>query len=183
VDVRVVAATNRDLESAVEEGTFRRDLYFRLNVVEIHVMPLREHPTDIPLLANFFLERFVRKTGRPLKGFTPAAIEYLTHYDWPGNVRELQNAVERAVILCGDEYVGPRDIQLSRLGSPEPLRSEPGCAASYREVTLDALEQEHILATLDWTKGNKSQAAQILGIERSTLDRKLKRYHASRSPE
>jgi Nif-specific regulatory protein len=183
VDVRVVAATNRNLESAVEAGTFRRDLYFRLNVVEIYVMPLREHPADIPLLANFFLERFVRKTGRPLKGFTPAALDYLTNYEWPGNVRELQNAVERAVILCGDEYVGPRDIQLSRLGMGEQSRGEPASGQTFRELTLDSLEQEHILATLEWTKGNKSQAAQILGIERSTLDRKLKRYQAARASE
>jgi Nif-specific regulatory protein len=176
VDVRVVAATNRDLVKEVEAGTFRKDLYFRLHVVEILVPPLREHPTDVPLLANHFLEKFVRKTGRTIKGFTPAALDYLSQYDWPGNVRELQNTIERAVILCPGEYVAPADIQLSRLGEETMSIEVAAPASGFRKATLDELEQEHILATLEWTHWNKSQAAQILGIERSTLDRKLKRY-------
>lgn len=181
VDVRVVAATNRDLERAVEAGTFRRDLYFRLRVVEIVVPPLREHRADIPLLANHFLERFVRKTGRAIKGYTPAALEHLMKYDWPGNVRELQNIIERAVILCSGEFVGPHDIQYSGLEVTEGVdRDRLVSNERYRETTLESVEQSHILATLERTQWNKSQAAQILGIERSTLDRKLKRYHAER---
>ena len=182
VEVRVVAATNRDLETGVSQGTFRKDLYFRLHVVEIVVPPLREHRTDVPVLANHFLERFVRKSGRPVRGFSESALELLTRYNWPGNVRELQHVVERAVILCGGELVGVQDIQLSSLGDPQ---TQVGSEAAqfqptFRELTLETLEQEYIMATLDQTNWNKSQAAQILGIERSTLDRKLKKYQAER---
>lgn len=181
VDVRVVAATNRDLERAVEEGNFRKDLYFRLHVVEMLVQPLREHLSDVPVLAKYFLERFAGKTGRTVRDFTSAALDKLTAYDWPGNVRELQNAVERAVILCTGELVGVSDIQLSGLGGGEEHRMAPvGGNVGFGDITLEAVEQQHILSVLDRTNWNKSQAAQILGIERSTLDRKLKRYQVSR---
>jgi Nif-specific regulatory protein len=180
VDVRVVAATNRDLERAVEEELFRRDLYFRLHVVEVNVEPLRSRRSDVPLLANHFLDRFARKTERPVKRFTRAALDTLVNYDWPGNVRELQNVVERAVILCAGEVVTEDDIQLSALGtSPTRGPRELG-SRGFREVSLDILEREHIMATLDRTNWNKSKASQILGIERSTLDRKLKRYQVKR---
>ncbi|MDB5384809.1 MAG: sigma-54 factor interaction protein, partial [Planctomycetaceae bacterium] len=181
-DVRVVAATNRDLELAVTQGTFRKDLYFRLHVVEIMVPPLREHRSDIPILANHFLERFTRKSGRSVRGFTTAALELLADYDWPGNVRELQHVVERAVIMSVGEYVGDQDIQLSSLGvtSGDSGMISTGTGLNFRELTLESLEQEYIMATLDRTAWNKSQAAQILGIERSTLDRKLKRYQVER---
>lgn len=185
VDVRVVAATNRDLERAVEEGQFRKDLYFRLQVVELYAEPLREHPTDIPLLADHFLRRFAAKTGRQVRGFSPAAMEKLTAYDWPGNVRELQNTVERAMVLCLGDLVEVHDVYLSGLGGGETSRlaaaavaaAEPG---TFGDISLESLEQQHILGVLDRTNWNKSQAAQILGIERSTLDRKLKRYRVSR---
>ncbi|MSR58584.1 MAG: FHA domain-containing protein [Planctomycetaceae bacterium] len=181
VDVRVVAATNRDLEKAVEEGVFRKDLYFRLHVVEMVVQPLREHLSDVPELAKYFLERFAGETGRAVRDFTPAAIDKLSAYDWPGNVRELQNAVERAVILCTGELVGVGDVQLSSLGGGDEHRLIGlGAAAAFGDVTLEAVEQQHIMTVLDRTNWNKSQAAQILGIERSTLDRKLKRYQVSR---
>ncbi len=178
VNVRIVAATNRDLEEAVEDGEFRKDLYFRLQVAEITASPLRERRDDIELLANAFLQKFVRKTGRIIKGFTEDAMELLKDYNWPGNVRELQNTIERTVILCRNEMVRASDIQLSSLGSrvsaPVADRSEIG---EYRELSMADVEQEHILATLEHTGWNKSKASQILGIERSTLDRKLKRYH------
>lgn len=183
VDVRVVAATNRDLERAVEAGTFRKDLYFRLHVVEVVVEPLREHLTDVPILARYFLERFARKSGRNVKEFTQAAVEKLTAYTWPGNVRELQNTVERAVILSYGEVVGASDIQLSGLGSADEVRTLPQAVSGFGvpgDVTLEELEQQHILGVLERTQWNKSQAAQVLGIERSTLDRKLKRYRVSR---
>ena len=180
VDVRVVAATNRDLEQAVGEGLFRKDLYFRLRVVEVTVEPLREHRADIPQLVNFFLERLALKTGRPLKRLTPAARKALAAHDWPGNVRELQNAVERAVILSPEELIDEMDVQLSALGGQLPDHPETKATTGYREVSLDVLEQEHILDTLERTNWNKSKAAAILGIERSTLDRKLKRYRVSR---
>ena len=180
VDVRVVAATNRDLEAAVEDGTFRNDLYFRLHVVEVRVEPLRNRRSDIPLLANFFLERFAKKTKRPVKRFSSVALDLLISYDWPGNVRELQNAIERAVILCPGDTIRHDDIQLSALGLKSSTVEPAPELAGYREIPLNLLEQEHILATLEQTDWNKSKAAQILGIERSTLDRKLKRYRVTR---
>lgn len=180
VDVRIVAATNRDLEQAVREGSFRRDLFFRLHVVDVVVAPLREHPSDIPVLANYFLERFVRSTGRPARGFMPQALEKMQQYDWPGNVRELQNMVERAVILSTGEFIGVSDLNLSGLGRDVEPNHEPIQSPGYREISIEKLEREHILATLEQTNWNKSKAAQILSIERSTLDRKLKRYDVSR---
>ncbi len=181
VDVRILAATNRDLEEAVKNGSFRRDIYFRLHVAELVAAPLRERREDIILLANFFLKKFVEKTGRVISGLTPEAEEVLTQYDWPGNVRELQNTIERTVILCRNELVRSTDIQLStlssRLSTTEPA---PRVVSRYQEISLGDMEREHILATLEHTDWNKSRAAQILGIERSTLDRKLKRYHETR---
>ncbi|MFN8856247.1 MAG: sigma 54-interacting transcriptional regulator [Planctomycetaceae bacterium] len=182
VDVRVVAATNRDLESAVEQGQFRKDLYFRLQVVELVVEPLRQHPGDIPLLAEHFLKRFTAKTGREITGFTLPAMERLLAYDWPGNVRELQNTIERSVVLCTGTQVEAEEIHLSGLGASDPHRNDSSTAGAspFGDITLELLEQQHILGVLDRTNWNKSQAAQILGIERSTLDRKLKRYRVSR---
>lgn len=180
VDVRVVAATNRDLEEAVAEGTFRKDLYFRLHVVELSVAPLRERRSDVPLLATHFLERSAAKAKRAVTGFSRQSLELLMDYDWPGNVRELQNAVERAVILCRGDEVETEDIRLSSLSDLAKPASLETRSRVYREIPLEQLEREHILKTLDWTEWNKSQAAQILGIERSTLDRKLKRYKVSR---
>ncbi|MFN9718253.1 MAG: sigma 54-interacting transcriptional regulator [Planctomycetota bacterium] len=182
VNVRIVAATNRDLEDAVEDGEFRKDLYFRLQVAEITASPLRERRDDIPLLANAFLQKFVQKTGRVIKGFTDDAIRLLSDYSWPGNVRELQNTIERTVILCRNEVVRAADIQLSSLGSraATPVPEKSTTASDYRELSMADIEQEHILRTLEYTGWNKSKCAQILGIERSTLDRKLKRYHVPR---
>lgn len=184
VDVRVVAATNRHLEQAVEAGQFRKDLYFRLQVVELNIEPLRERKDDIPALARFFLEKYVRKTGRALRGYTPEAMEKMCGYDWPGNVRELQNTIERAVILSQGDLVEPGDLQLSQLGIAEAERTHrAGDESALVLETLDDLEQRHILRILDHTQWNKTQAAQILGIERSTLDRKLKRYQVGRPGE
>lgn len=181
VNVRIVAATNRDLEEAVEDGDFRKDLYFRLQVAEITASPLRERRDDILLLANAFLQKFVLKTGRVIKGFTDEAVKLLTEYSWPGNVRELQNTIERTVILCRNEVVRASDIQLSSLGSRMSApASEKASSSEYRELSMADVEQEHILKTLEYTGWNKSKSAQILGIERSTLDRKLKRYHVPR---
>ncbi len=182
VNVRVIAATNRHLEDAVNAGQFRQDLYFRLHVVQVSIDPLRDRRGDIPILAKHFVSRFSDSSGRAIQGMTPAAIEVLTSYHWPGNVRELQNTIERAVILCQGDRVDACDIQLSSLESGRTATrgyaiTEQG---QYREMTIDALEQAHILATLSYTEWNKTRAAQILAIERSTLDRKLKRYKVSR---
>jgi Nif-specific regulatory protein len=178
VDVRVIAATNRDLEKDVAEGSFRRDLYFRLHVLEIVVPALRKRPEDIPELAEYFLHRFVTETGSKIKGFTPRAMEELLRYRWPGNVRELKNVIERAVVLTRSQYIDHDDLVLTRLrtagdtdsGLPNGLdpRSEP--------ASLADIERQHILDTLNQTGWNKSRTAIILGIERSTLDRKIRRY-------
>ncbi|QEL15022.1 sigma 54-interacting transcriptional regulator [Limnoglobus roseus] len=171
VDVRVVAATNRPLEDAVREGTFRKDLFFRLQVVQIDVPPLRDRPDDIPPLALHFFQYYTRETGRRLKGFSPASMKKLTAYHWPGNVRELRNAIERAVVLCGGSTLEDSDIWLS------PLETGPRESTDvYSPKTLDEVEKRHIEQTLTHTGWNKSQSADILGIERSTLDRKIKSY-------
>jgi DNA-binding NtrC family response regulator len=173
VSVRVVAATNQELEQAVRAGAFRKDLFFRLQVVEIRVPPLRERPNDVPVLADYFLQRFVREMGRRIKAFTPAALTKLREYHWPGNVRELRNVIERAVALSTGTVLDADDLWLSSLDAAGP---SPLVEAAYRQLSLADLEKEHILRTLAHTDWNKSQAATILGIERSTLDRKIKGY-------
>ena len=178
VNVRVEAATNRPLEEAVNAGQFRRDHYFRLHVVEIRVPPLRDRPSDIPLLADYFLQKFQLETGRKIRGFTPAAMEKLRAYHWPGNIRELRNIVERAVALSTGPMIDSDDIWLSTI---EALHRPAGAAgAAYQPLTIEQLEKEHIQATLKFTDWNKSRAAEILGIERSTLDRKIKGYDIKR---
>jgi Nif-specific regulatory protein len=172
-DVRVVAATNRPLEDAVRSGTFRRDLFFRLQVVQVDVPPLRDRADDVPLLAEHFLRRFARETGRKIKGFTPEALDKLKAYRWPGNVRELRNVVERAVALGTGPVIEAGDVWLSELDLAAPAAGEGG---GYRPESLDEVEKRHIRETLRHTDWNKSQAAAILGIERSTLDRKIKGY-------
>ncbi len=172
-DVRVVAATNQPLEQNIKEGKFRRDLFYRLQVVDVQVPSLRERPTDVPILAEHFLRRFARETGRKIRGFTPAALGKMTQYDWPGNVRELKNVVERAVALSRSSQLDVTDILLSSLELPG---STPATGATFEAISLEELEKRHIVATLEHTDWNKSQAATILEIERSTLDRKIKSY-------
>jgi len=165
----VIAATNRDLEKDVLDGHFRRDLYFRLRVVEILVPPLRKRPEDIPELANYFLQRLDAETGRKIRGFTEDAMEQLLKYRWPGNIRELKNVVERAVVLCTGQFIGPNDLLLSKIATA-------GDTAESPQMIPADMERRHILGVLNHTGWNKSRAANILGIERSTLDRKIRRY-------
>jgi len=179
VDVRVISATNRDLEKEVVEGRFRRDLYFRLHVLEIIVPALRKRQEDIPELANYFLTKFVSETGRKILGFTPEAMERLLSYRWPGNVRELKNVVERAVVLCRQQRIGIEDLLLSNLATTGDTVEVNPPASTYEPRPLTNVEREHILATLQYTGWNKSKTAAILGIERSTLDRKIRRYDLS----
>ncbi len=181
VDVRVVSATNQPLEKSLQEGRFRRDLFFRLQVVEIRVPPLRERQTDVPLLAEHFLKRFVRETGRKIRGFTPAAMKKMEDYAWPGNVRELRNVVERAVALGRGPMLDVGDIWLTSLEVAEPAAVV--AATGYQPQNLEDIEKEHIFRTLEFTDWNKSQAATILQIERSTLDRKIKGYGLKRGGE
>jgi Nif-specific regulatory protein len=178
VDVRVIAATNRDLEKDVAEGHFRRDLYFRLHVLEMLVPALRKRPEDIPELAEYFLQRFVAETGSKIKGFTPRAMEEMLRYRWPGNVRELKNVIERAVVLTRGQYIDHDDLVLStlRTAGDTDMGIVDGRNARSEPASLADIERQHILDTLNQTGWNKSRAAIILGIERSTLDRKIRRY-------
>jgi transcriptional regulator with GAF, ATPase, and Fis domain len=180
VDVRVVAATNQPLEQIIKEGKFRRDLFYRLQVVEIHVPTMRERPTDVPMLAEHFLKRFARETGRKIRGFTPAAMKKMEQYDWPGNVRELKNVIERAVALARSPQLDVADILLSSLELPGGAATAGGDA--FEAISLEELEKRHILRTLEHTDWNKSQAAAILQIERSTLDRKIKSNQLKKEP-
>jgi Nif-specific regulatory protein len=173
VDTRVVAATNQPLEDAVRAGGFRRDLFFRLQVVEFRLPPLRDRREDIAMLAEHFLRRYGRDSSRKVIGFTPAALKKMTEYDWPGNVRELRNVIERAVALGLGPILDAPDILLSSLELPGKTVA---VLSAYEAVSLEELERRHIKQTLDHTDWNKSQAAAILQIERSTLDRKIKTY-------
>ncbi len=175
-DVRVIAATNRDLEKAVAEGQFRRDLYFRLRVLEMTVPALRKRLDDLPELAQYFLLKFNSETGRKLSGFTPEAFERMMHYRWPGNVRELKNVIERAVVLSRGEKIESEDLALTKLSTAGDTIDVLPNLNAFEPLSLDEVERRHILATLRATNGNKSQTAGILGIERSTLDRKIRRY-------
>ena len=176
-DVRVVAATNRNLEDAVASGGFRRDLYFRLKVVEIVVPPLRRRAEDIPGLAAHFLEKFAAETRRRIRGFTPEALAALEAHRWPGNIRELRNCVERAVVLAAGDMIDLPDLALSPLTSTgDSARAASGPRGRFVPRSIADVEREHVMATLEAVGGNKTKAAALLGIERSTLDRKLARW-------
>ena len=180
VDVRVIAATNRDAEEELRAGRFRQDLLYRLNAVTIHLPPLRERREDIRPLANYFAERTVHDDARPI-GFSKEAMWMLENYDWPGNIRELENAVVRAAALC-DQIVRPEDLPERVRRSFRTANSQSSTHRSDDEtnneslVPLAELERRHILRVLARTGGNKQAAARILGIDRTTLQRKLERY-------
>jgi len=176
VDIRVIAATNRDVKRALAEGTFRDDLYYRLNVFHIELPPLRERREDIPLLANYFREKFAHELKKPVTGFSEDARTYLMRHDYPGNVRELENAIERAVTLAEGHEVTAADLPPSVRESRIPLLGR-GAAFPYSEgLTLAQLEAEHIRRVLVHTAGNTTKAAKSLGISRSTLWRKMREY-------
>lgn len=169
VDVRLIAATNRNLLDLVTTGKFREDLYHRLNVIRIDLPPLRDRSEDIPLLAALFINKFSELNAKKLQGFTPQAMNMLTHYHWPGNVRELSNAIERAVVLCPNNFLDLNDFDQS---SPQYSQASSG----PKFASLDDVERLTIVQTLDDCKGNKSEAARRLGITRKTLHKKLKSY-------
>jgi len=173
VNVRIIAATNRDLKTAVKEGTFREDLYYRLNVLSIFIPPLRERKEDIMLLAHLFLEQFNKEFGNEIEGFSQSAEEYLVNYDWPGNVRELKNMVERAVILGNEKVIKPE------LLSPEIQRQELTDAIyklSKEGIALQEVEKQLIKQALDMTGWNQSSAAQLLKLGRGALQYRMKKY-------
>jgi two-component system response regulator HydG len=177
VDVRILAATNRNLEEDVKEGKFREDLYYRLNVVTLNVPPLRERQDDIPLLAQHFLEKYAEKNRKNVKGFSPLTMDMLIKYGWPGNVRELENTIERAVILLTGDLITEKDLP-SNIIEPYSEKSDwfekPKPVVANRP--LEEIEKEAILATLEDSGGNKSETARRLGINRKTLHKKLKEY-------
>ena len=178
VDVRLVAATNRDLDEDMKRGRFRSDLYYRLNVIAIHLPPLRDRREDIRLLAEAFLERIGKLEGQKRKELAPEAFDAILAYDWPGNVRELENALERAVVLTKGEIIPlsaiPERVTQRR---PEPLVAD----RPHTNPTLDMIEQAYITWVLQSEGGNKTRAAEVLGIDPSTLYRKLSRYETSAS--
>ena len=175
VDVRVIAATNKDLVDLKNRGLFREDLYYRLNVVNLEIPPLTKRRDDIPLLAQHFLGIFVDKNKKKIKGFTPKAMDQLIRYDWPGNVRELMNAVERAVVLARTDYLDDHDFSIL-----QPLLQQSALAPSdfdnIDNIPLEEVEKAAILRMLESVAGNKSEAARRLGITRKTLHKKLKQY-------
>ncbi len=182
VNVRVIAATNRDLEEEVREGKFRKDLFFRLHVVQIDVPPLRHRPEDIQVLADHFLQKYNGETGRKIRGFSPHVRHQLQRYRWPGNVRELKNVVERAVVLAQGETIEMEDLTLTKLSTASESQFDLGTLVQeYRPMSLEEVECRHIEQTLASTAWNKSKAAAILGVERSTLDRKIKKYHLKKN--
>jgi DNA-binding NtrC family response regulator len=174
VDARVVSACNRDLERLVEEGQFRQDLYYRLNVIRIELPPLRERPEDIPALVEHFIRKFAGQTKRKLEGIEEEALGLLMNHRWPGNVRELEHTIERAVLLGKGNKIFVKDLppQLARL----PDNTLPLAEAASRGYTLKDLEREYIKRIVEETNGNKTEAAKILGVDRTTLYRKLEEF-------
>jgi two-component system response regulator HydG len=176
VDVRVIAATNKDLDAAVRAGQFREDLLYRLRVFPLTVPPLRERRDDIPLLAEHFLKRYAERHRRRLRGLTPRALDLLMRYDWPGNVRELEHAIERAVILARGEHLTPEEwpptIRAAGQAEDSACHQPPVPVG----LTLKEVERELIRKTLERTGGNRTKAAEVLGISRATLHNKLKEY-------
>jgi two-component system response regulator HydG len=176
VDVRILAATNKDLKAEVEAGRFREDLYYRLHVMVLRLPALRERQDDVPLLANFFLERFAEKNRKTVKGFTPLSMDMLIRYSWPGNVRELENTIERAVILSMGEYVTEKELPAALVKDYEPAVPDAPGDGRLGGQPLEDVQKAAILATLEQTGWNKSEAAKILDITRTTLNNKLKKY-------
>jgi transcriptional regulator with PAS, ATPase and Fis domain len=179
VDVRIVTATNKDLETEMEAGRFREDLYFRLNVIPIHIPPLRERPEDIPPLVDAFVRKHSDGRGRAV---SPEAMARLKAAHWKGNARELENVIERALALCDSPEIGPEDLPLEPLGSSAAEETATGLVqnAVDRRLTLRELEKLYIDEIMKCTGGNKVQAARILGIDRKTLYRRAERSaHAS----
>ncbi len=176
VDVRIIAATNRDLFRDVEGKKFREDLYYRLNVVNIRVPSLSEREEDIPLLSMHFLHRFSEKNRKKMKGFTPIAMDALVKYSWPGNVRELENALERAVIMSVGEYVSENELPPSVIAHVKDHSLVTGSTTGMAGMPLEEVEKAVIIETLLKTGGNKSEAAKLLDITRTTLNSKIKKY-------
>jgi two-component system response regulator HydG len=172
VDFRIVAATNKNFEQIIDEGRFRPDLYYRLNVFPIELPPLRERKEDIPLLVDHFMRKFAKEMNKRITGVSPAAMNQLQAYPWPGNVRELENAVERAMVVAQEPELREQDFI---------LKLKNGIALASEGRTLDDIEKAHILRVLEECGGNQTRAAEVLDIDRVTLHNKLKKYGWSKS--
>ncbi len=179
-DTRIISSTNRDLETEVEEGRFREDLYYRLNVVQIHAPPLRARGNDILLLAQHFLERVAERMDKPVRGVTSEAARKLLEYDWPGNVRQLENVIERAVTLTQFDKLTVEDLP-DKITAYEAPPQRLGSADPEHMLSLAELERRYVEQVLAATDGNKTQAAKVLGLDRRTLYRKLERWEKEQS--
>jgi transcriptional regulator with PAS, ATPase and Fis domain len=168
VNARLISATNRQLQEAIEKGLFREDLYFRLNVVSIHLPALRDRQEDIPLLVDHFLRMYIKKQGKTVTGLSDNAMKALMGYNWPGNVRELENTIERLLVFAQGKTIRSRDLVYSNTVLSQMMSSEP--------IRLEEMEREHIVKVMSRANGNKTKAAKLLGIDRKTLRIKLKKY-------
>ncbi len=171
VDVRIISATNQDLEKKIKERSFREDLYYRLNVISVFIPPLRERKGDILLLVDHFIKKANQKCGRSIKGITPEVKDLILNYDWPGNVRELENVIERGVVLSRTEVIDKTDLPYFGLVSDKSLKHLPSASLSLKDV-----EKDHILRVLKKTNWNLNKTAEVLGIHRNTLRLKMKEY-------
>jgi DNA-binding NtrC family response regulator len=179
VELRIIAATNRDLKREAQQGRFREDLFFRLNVVPVNIPPLRERLDDVPLLASYFVQHFNRELNRTVRGFSQGARRLLQSYHWPGNVRELRNVIERAILLESTDVILESHLPLEIAArTAPPMDAEP---AAFIPRPLREVEMEHLKRTLEWCRGNKSRAAKLLGISRQTLRDKLAMSEAEAS--
>ncbi|MCX7944608.1 MAG: sigma 54-interacting transcriptional regulator, partial [Deltaproteobacteria bacterium] len=178
IDVRFISATNKDLISLIKEGRFREDLYYRLNVIEINLPPLRERKGDVLIIASYFLKRFSEELKKAIKGFSPEAIFVLENYEWPGNVRELENAIERAVVMCQSDAISIYDLPL-HITKTQRLKCMNGVVEKYADAkrrVIEAFEKSYFTNLLKQTDGNISKAAKIANIDRSNLSKILKKY-------
>ncbi|HJW87120.1 MAG TPA: sigma-54 dependent transcriptional regulator, partial [Candidatus Brocadiaceae bacterium] len=172
VDVRLITATNRNLEKEVSEGRFREDLFYRLNVITIHLPPLRERKDDIPILSNFFVIKYTKKYKKEIKGFAPEAMEALCAYHWPGNVRELENVVERAIVLCKKNTISVEHLPRNVV----PDKDDMSVIKIPVGISLKEAEKEIIQKTLQMTHGSKKEASKILGISNRKIEYKVKEW-------
>ena len=181
VDIRIIAATNKNLDSLVKEGLFRKDLYYRLKVMVIEMPPLRERAEDILLLSNLFIEENNREHNKIIKGFSEEAKKLMTQYLWPGNARELRNVIERAMILTEKEYLTPKQLpfELQQIGGYDRGNAVPEAFEITDEMSLDYMEKMHLAKVLESLEWNKSKASKVLGISRATLRAKIRRYNLS----
>ena len=173
VDVRVIAATNRDLEDAVKQGRFREDLYYRLNVMQIVLPPLRERVSDVPLLADYYIDVFNREFRKNIRGASPEVLELLKRYRWPGNVRELRNAIERAMLLADGSWLTP-DLLPVAAGTASPVRAT--MVLPDDGVNLESLERELVVQALKRTGGNQTKAATLLGLNRDQIRYRIEKF-------